>query len=53
MRLILEVQEDTETGDHYLQFSDEMLAELGWQIGDPLEWIDNQDGSWTIRKTIS
>jgi len=23
---------------------------MGWQEGDTLEWIDNNDGSWTIVK---
>ena len=48
MTYTLEVQYDEETGDHYLQFSDEMLARLGWHAGDELTWIDNKDGSWTL-----
>jgi hypothetical protein len=44
----LTVKYDEETGDHYLQFTKEMLDELGWQIGDELQWIDNKDGSWTL-----
>ena len=51
MKLIVEVQEDPETGDFYLQFTDEMLAELGWHLGDELSWHDNKDGSWTLSKT--
>ena len=27
-----------------------LCAELGWQEGDTLEWID-KDGSWLIQKT--
>ncbi len=48
MNATLIVQYDEETGDHYLQFSDDMLAQLGWHIGDELQWIDNKDGSWTL-----
>jgi hypothetical protein len=44
------VEEDPETKELMLPFSDEMLAEVGWQIGDTLVWIDNKDGSWTLRK---
>lgn len=44
------VQEDPETGDLILPFSDEILAEVGWKEGDVIEWIDNKDGSWTMRK---
>jgi len=50
MKFTLTVELDPETGDHYLQFTDEMLSELGWQIGDQLEWIDNKDGSWILIK---
>ena len=33
-----------------LTFPDEMLEELGWKEGDVLEWIDNKDGSFSLRK---
>jgi hypothetical protein len=44
------VEEDPETGELMLPFSDEMLADVGWKEGDILEWIDNKNGSWTLRK---
>ena len=44
------VEEDPETGDLILPFTDEILAEVGWEVGDVIEWIDNKDGSWTMRK---
>jgi len=44
------VEEDPETKELMLPFSDEMLAEVGWQTGDTLVWIDNKNGSWTLRK---
>ena len=47
---ILTVEEDPETGDLILPFTDEILAEVGWKEGDVIEWIDNKDGSWTMRK---
>jgi bifunctional DNA-binding transcriptional regulator/antitoxin component of YhaV-PrlF toxin-antitoxin module len=33
-----------------LPFSDELLEQVGWKIGDTIEWIDNKDGTWTMRK---
>ena len=33
-----------------LTFPDEMLEVLGWKEGDVLEWIDNKDGSFTLKK---
>lgn len=44
------LEEDPETGDLILPFSDEMLEEVGWQEGDVLEWIDNKNGSWSLVK---
>jgi len=51
MRLVLEVQEDPETGELYLQFPDELIDQLGWRLGDELTWTDNKDGSWTLTKS--
>jgi bifunctional DNA-binding transcriptional regulator/antitoxin component of YhaV-PrlF toxin-antitoxin module len=36
--------------DVILPFPPELLETLGWKEGDTLTWIDNQDGSWTIKK---
>lgn len=46
----LTLEEDPETGDLVLPFTEEILKELGWQEGDVLEWIDNKDGSWGLVK---
>ena len=48
---ILEVQEDPETGNLFLEFPVELLNQMGWAEGDDLEWIDNKDGSWSIKKS--
>jgi len=47
---IITVEEDPETGDLLLPFSDDFLETQGWKEGDTLEWTDNADGSWTIQK---
>tara|TARA_R110000868_G_scaffold213896_1_gene464047 strand:+ start:633 stop:842 length:210 start_codon:yes stop_codon:yes gene_type:complete len=44
------LEEDPETKDLILPLSDELLKSVGWKEGDTLEWIDNKDGTWTIRK---
>lgn len=46
----LPVVKDPETGDLILEFPDEMMEQVGWKTGDTVEWIDNKNGSWTIRK---
>jgi len=47
-KYILPVQYDTATHDHYIQFPDEVLKEVGWKIGDTLVWHDNKDGSFVL-----
>ena len=44
--------EDAEdgSGDLVLPFPDDLLESAGWKEGDTLEWIDNKDGSWILKK---
>lgn len=44
------VQHDPETGELAIPLPQELLDQLGWTIGDTLSWIDNKDGSFTIKK---
>lgn len=46
----LEVKEDPETKDTILEFPEDLLSAAGWKEGDVIEWIDNKDGTWTLRK---
>lgn len=48
--MIITLETDPETGDLILPLDDEFLKEVGWKVGDVIEWIDNKDGSWTMRK---
>ncbi len=41
---------DEETQEHYLVFEDGVLEALGFNIGDDLEWIDNEDGTFSINR---
>jgi hypothetical protein len=47
---IIDVKEDPESGDYILEFPDDLMESAGWKLGDTLEWIDNKDGSWMLRK---
>ncbi len=38
--------------DLIVEFPDDFIKEAGWETGDTLKWIDNQDGSWTLKKEI-
>ena len=46
----LEVKEDPKSGDAILEFPEDFLEAAGWKEGDELDWIDNKDGSWTMKK---
>jgi hypothetical protein len=48
----LTLQQLDDSDELFLELTDEMLEALNAQAGDTLEWIDNNDGSWTIRKAI-
>jgi len=48
--MIVELIKDSETGELILPLSDEIFENLGWEIGDTIQWIDNKDGSWTMKK---
>ena len=41
---------DDGSGDLIIPFPDDLLESAGWKEGDVLEWIDNKNGSWTLRK---
>lgn len=43
------IEEDDE-GNLVLPLSDDILEELGWEIGDTIDWTDNKDGSWSMTK---
>jgi hypothetical protein len=50
-RFTVEVQHDAATDDYYIQFTDEMLALTGWQIGEELTWTQLDDQTWQLSKT--
>lgn len=44
----VEVHEDGE--GYFIQLTDEMLHNTGWQIGDTLLWEKAAGNAWTLRK---
>ena len=51
-RFIRTLSENTENpGELLLDLGKELCKQLGWQPGDILEWQENKDGSWTLKKT--
>jgi hypothetical protein len=44
------VEEDPDTKELVIPFSPDMLAQVGWDFGDIIQWKDNQNGSFTLTK---
>lgn len=48
---IRSIVEDPDNPDSMLlDMGDELCKYLGWSEGDEIEWIDNHDGTWLLRK---
>ena len=45
-----DVKYDNDSGDTYIELPDDLMKEAGWNLGDDIEWIDNHDGTWTMKK---
>lgn len=41
---------DDGSGDMVMPLPQDLLDGAGWKEGDVLEWIDNKDGSWSLKK---
>jgi hypothetical protein len=53
MSLTAKIVEDLDNpGELLLDLGLELCAQLGWQVGDTVEWIDQKDGSWLLQKKI-
>ena len=46
----LPIEVDGLTGECYVRFPDDLLEAANLKEGDQIEWIDNNDGSFTMRK---
>jgi hypothetical protein len=42
--------EQTPDDEYLITFPDELVVKVGWVEGDTLEWIDNKNGSFTLKK---
>jgi hypothetical protein len=38
------------TGDAYIPVPDDLSDIVGWDVDDELEWCDNKNGSYILRK---
>ena len=41
---------DDGSGDLVMPLPQDLLDGAGWKEGDTLEWIDNKNGTWSLKK---
>jgi hypothetical protein len=46
----LPVEVDGPSGEYFVCFPDDLMEAANFEEGDQIEWIDNGDGSYTLRK---
>ena len=44
------IEVDGPSGEWYITFPDELIEKVGWGENDTLEWINNNDGTFSIKK---
>ena len=47
---IVKIEMDGLTGDAYIPIPDDLFDIAGWDVDDELEWCDNKNGSYILRK---
>lgn len=42
------VKEDPQTGDLYIEFPEELMNQMGWDVGDELVWGIGSEEGWPV-----
>lgn len=37
-------------GDQFIEIPDDMIKSVGWKEGDKIEWKDNKNGTYDLKK---
>lgn len=48
--MIIQLEMNPETNELILPLPDELCTQLGWVIGTELDWIDNKDGTYSLKE---
>jgi hypothetical protein len=48
--LVVTLETDPETGDLILPIPTELLSQMGWIEGTELFWIDNENGTYSLKE---
>ena len=50
-RTVQVIEDPNNPEELLLDLGTELCEELGWKVGDTVQWIDNKDGTWQIIKS--
>jgi hypothetical protein len=50
-RTVQVIEDPNNPEELLLDLGTELCEELGWKVGDTIQWIDNKDGTWQIKLT--
>jgi hypothetical protein len=50
MTYTLKVEQNELTGEYYFILPELLLKEMNWRTGDNIEWVNNKDGTFTLKK---
>ena len=48
--MVVNLEKDPETGDLILPIPADLLSQMGWIEGTELFWIDNEDGTYSLKE---
>lgn len=48
--MVVNLEKDPETGDLILPIPTDLLSQMGWIEGTELFWIDNEDGTYSLKE---
>jgi antitoxin component of MazEF toxin-antitoxin module len=46
----LKVEQNESTGECFILLPEELLEQVDWEEGDDVQWLDNGDSSFTLKK---
>lgn len=46
----LSVEIDGASGEYYVSFPQDLLDQIGWKEGDMIDWVDNGNGTFSLKK---
>jgi hypothetical protein len=50
MTYTLKVEQNELTGEYYFILPEFLLKEMNWKTGDNIEWVNNKNGTFTLKK---